>query len=109
HVLFAAVGGTSRQLTQPNRGWTDADWQRTIDDLRDRGLLDAAGEATLAGRALHREIEDATDRAAPDAVAALGAAGADRLVDLLTALSSVIVDDGVVPMPNPIGAPWPPP
>lgn len=109
HVLFAAVGGTSRQLTQPNRGRTDAERQRTVDHLRERGLVDAAGAATAAGRALHRAIEDTTDRAVPDVVAALGAVGAARFVDLLTALSTVIVDDGVVPMPNPMGAPWPPP
>ena len=109
HVLFAAVGGTPRDLTQPFRGWTDADWRRAVDDLRTRGLVDASGTATDAGRALRGEIEAATDRAAPDVVAALGAAGADRLVDLLTSLAAVVVEAGVVPVPNPMGSPWPPP
>ena len=109
HVLFAAVGGTPRDLTQPHRGWTDADWQRTVDDLRGRRLVDASGAATTAGRALRAEIEDTTDRAAPDVVAALGAASADRLVELLTGLSAVVVEAGVVPVPNPMGSPWPPP
>lgn len=109
HVLFAAVGGTPRGLTQPHRGWTDEEWQGTVDALRSRGLVDRSGLATDAGHALRREVEDATDRAAPDAVTALGPAAADRLIELLVRLSAPVVDAGLVPVPNPMGAPWPPP
>jgi hypothetical protein len=109
HVLVAATGATARDVTQPNRGWSDADWDRAREALADRGLVDADGVATEAGRSLRATVEDATDRSALAPWAALGATRTERLRAVLAPLSARLVDRGVVTLPNPIGAPWPPP
>jgi|RhiMethySRZTD1v2_1073278.scaffolds.fasta_scaffold08303_4 helix-turn-helix protein len=109
HVLFAAVGGSARSLTQPNRGWTDDDWDARVADLTARGLVARDGHATEQGRRTRAAVEAATDRVALDPATVLGPAGAARLLALLTDLSGRVVQAGVVPVPNPMGAPWPPP
>ncbi|HEY7069061.1 MAG TPA: hypothetical protein VH479_03065 [Acidimicrobiales bacterium] len=107
HVLAAATGGAPRALTQPNRGWSDEDWDARVADLAARGLLGPAGEATDAGRALHAEVEDATDRAAAGPWRALGDRRAEDLAADLVPLARKLVDTGPVPVPNPMGAPRP--
>jgi hypothetical protein len=109
HVLLAATGGSARDVTQPHRGWSDADWVRARAALADRGLVDADGVATAAGHSLRATVEDATDRSALAPWAALGADRTERLRALLAPMSARLVDRGVVTLPNPIGAPWPPP
>lgn len=44
------------------RGWSQEDWDAATGRLRERGLLDAAGEFTERGVALREEIEQETDR-----------------------------------------------
>jgi hypothetical protein len=107
HVLAAAAGGTPRALTQPNRGWTDADWAAAVDGLRERGLVDAGGRATEAGLRLRDQVEATTDRAALAPWQALGDERSERLRTALMGLSGRVVAAGVVPVPNPMGAPWP--
>ena len=107
HVLAAAVGAPPRAVTQPNRGWSDDDWGAATDDLRARGLVDRAGEATTQGRQLRAEVEASTDRSALGPWRALGESRTDLLHGQLARLAGQIVDAGVVPFPNPIGAPPP--
>ncbi|HEX9992740.1 MAG TPA: hypothetical protein VGB14_07425 [Acidimicrobiales bacterium] len=106
-VMAAAHGGAPRALTQPNRGWTDEEWGATVAALAERGLVDQAGGPTAAGAAVHRQVEDATDRAALPAYAALGEDGAARLHALLAPLAARVVAAGLVAYPNPMGAPPP--
>jgi hypothetical protein len=107
-VLADVYGRAPRRLTQPNRGWTDDEWDAAAAALAERGLVGPAGSPTADGERLHRGVEDATDRAAlPAFAAALDAAAAARLVDLLEGLSGRVVDAGVVPFPNPVGVPRP--
>ncbi|WP_206791203.1 hypothetical protein [Amycolatopsis sp. MtRt-6] len=121
HVLaavHAGLGGLETTLThigdgvisradiQPHRGWPDAEWDAAADRLRARGILDAGGGLTVAGRELRRRIEDDTDRLAAAPVAALGP-DVERLLALAVPLSRAIVDSGLVTVPNPVGVPRP--
>jgi hypothetical protein len=107
HALMAAAGATPRELTQPNRGWTDDEWAVAVDGLRARGLVDAGGGLTDAGRRLRQEVEATTDRLSLAPWQALGADRTDQLRAALRTLSGRVIDAGVVPVPNPMGAPWP--
>ncbi|MGV9360538.1 SCO6745 family protein [Amycolatopsis sp. NPDC003731] len=99
-------GVLARGDIQPHRGWTDAQWDEATDRLRARGILDADGVLTDAGRALRRGVEDDTDRLAAAPVAALGP-DVDRLLALAVPLSRAVIDRGLVTMPNPVGVPRP--
>lgn len=107
HVLAAAVGATPRENTQPHRGWSDDEWAAAEDGLRARGLVDDAGAATAAGHRLRDEVEAATDAAAAGPWRALGDERAARLRAALTPLARRVVDVGMMPVPNPMGAPRP--
>ena len=107
HVLAAATGGTPRDQTQPYRGWTDDDWAAAGDRLRARGLVDEGGTATAAGRRLRAEVEAATDAAAAGPWRALGPDRTARLRAALTPLARRVVEVGMMPVPNPMGAPRP--
>jgi hypothetical protein len=62
-VLRHALHGGREQL-QPNRGWTDADWDAAGRALTTRGWLDDDGRPTAAGTAAHRAVESRTDQLA---------------------------------------------
>jgi hypothetical protein len=97
HVAAVEVGGVPREALQPNRGWSDEEW----DDARTRlAGLDLAD--------LRMRVEIRTDRLAVGPWAHLGTEGTNRLAALLRPLAERIVASGEVPVPNPMGAPWPP-
>jgi hypothetical protein len=106
-VTFVATGAISREIIQPTRGWTDEDWQQSVRRLQARGLLDRDGRLTKTGGALRRDVEDLTDRLAAAPVERLGETGVKRAIDLAAPISRHLIDSGVVPVPNPIGAPRP--
>jgi len=106
-VTFAATGAITRAAIQPSRGWTDEDWAQASRRLRARGLLDTGGRLTKTGGALRREVEDLTDRLAAGPVERLGSTGVERAITLATPASRHLMDAGVIPVPNPIGAPRP--
>ncbi len=106
-LTLVATGAVPREAIQPNRGWTDDDWDESVLRLQAAGLLDDGGQLTEAGRALRRTIEDATDRLAAAPVERLGPARAERVIDVAAPISRRLIDDGLVPVPNPIGAPRP--
>ena len=74
--------------------------------LAPTGLVDVGG-ATEVGRRLRDEVEATTDRLALAPWRALGEERSERLRAALMTLSGQVVAAGVVPVPNPIGAPWP--
>ena len=53
-----------REVAQPNRGWTDEEWDAATTRLQDRGWLDEDGTVTDAGRDARRQIEVHTDELA---------------------------------------------
>jgi hypothetical protein len=95
----------SRDTMQPIRGWTDEEWDAARERLAGRGLVDADGSITDAGRAVHAAVEAATDQAATRPWELLGDAGVAELVEVLTPLAVACAQ--VVPYPSPIGVPRP--
>jgi hypothetical protein len=85
------------------RGWTEQEWAAGADRLRDRGLLDLAGEPTAHGRELRAEIEASTDRSAATGLRALDDAALRDLLDALGPLARSVADAGAVPYPNAMG------
>ncbi|MGC0419424.1 SCO6745 family protein [Embleya sp. AB8] len=106
-LTHAATGNVPRDLLQSSRGWSDAQWELARRRLVARGLLDRDSRLTKTGGALRRDIEHATDRLAADPVTLLGAAGVEEAITLATPLARHLVDSGLIPVPNPIGAPRP--
>lgn len=106
-VTFVATGAITREIIQPTRGWDDDDWQQSSRRLQASGQLGRGGRLTRMGGALRREVEDLTDRLAAAPVERLGETGVKRAIDLAAPVSRCLIDNGVVPVPNPIGAPRP--
>ena len=83
---------------QSNRGWSAQDWADAQARLRERGLLDAAGELTERGFALRRQIEAETDRLDSGPYRALGAVGTRRLTELAGTLAKRALAAGALPL-----------
>jgi hypothetical protein len=105
HVGMVAAGALSREVLQPNRGWTDEEWDAATARLHDRAWLDDDGALTELGRAVRNGIERHTDELALRPWQALGDAKSERLAELASSLTERVVDGGGFPVPNPIGVP----
>lgn len=105
HVLAAATGATTVEQLQPNRGWSEEQWQAARARLRARGLVTAAGDLTEQGRAAHAAVDGLTDRLAAPPWEHLGPDGAARLTAAMTPLLDAIEASAVLPYPNPMGLP----
>lgn len=101
-VSFAGVGAAPVE-TFASRGWSAEEWGAARERLVARGLLDADGTATEAGRELRAEAERRTDELAAAPWAALGAEGRDRLADLLGPLWVEALGSGLLPGQNTLG------
>jgi hypothetical protein len=106
-VTNVATGAVTRELLQSNRGWSDDEWDDSERRLRERGLLHPDGGLTATGAELRHRLEETTDRLAAGPVERLGPAGTGRALALATPLGRRVIDDGPVPVPNPIGVPRP--
>jgi hypothetical protein len=106
-LTFAATGAITKAMVQSSRGWSDDDWTASARRLAARGLLDSGGRLTKTGGALRRDVEELTDRLAAGPVERLGPTGVERAIELATPVSRHLVDTGVIPVPNAIGAPRP--
>lgn len=62
-VTHVASGELPRAFAA-SRAWTDDEWAAAEDGLRGRGLMDASGALTDAGRASRQWVEDRTDELA---------------------------------------------
>jgi hypothetical protein len=107
-VLTAAGGRAPAELLRTARKWSEADWAAATEQLAARGWVSADGTITEAGRAARHEIELATDRLALQPYADLGPDRVDELFGALRRLGDIVYAAGGVPVPNPVGAPWPP-
>ena len=74
-----------------SRAWDDASWEAADASLRDRGWLDADGDITDAGRAGRTDIERRTNEDSRAMWAAVGEAGAARLVEVLTPATKALL------------------
>ncbi len=90
--------GWTREVLQPIRGWTDADWDAATARLTERGLLSPGGAATAAGTARYQQVEDATDAAAARPWSRLTPARAAELAELLRPVAAACA--AALPFPS---------
>ncbi|MFI9817431.1 SCO6745 family protein [Saccharothrix variisporea] len=86
-VLFGADKGLEASYLRKARGWSDEEWAAAERSLTERGLFDGEprdGGLTPAGRALREDVERRTDAAAEAPWRALGTAGTERFLELMT-------------------------
>lgn len=105
HLMAAASGATTAAQLQPNRGWSDEQWHTAQTRLRQRGLLNVAGELTEQGRQTHGAVDELTDRLATSPWDRLGPAGIQQLVAAMTPMVDAIDAARALPYPNPMGLP----
>ncbi|NOX31902.1 MAG: hypothetical protein GXP35_17940 [Actinobacteria bacterium] len=96
-VLHAATGQVTEAVLRSSRRWPDADWASGVDALQRRGLLEADGTFSDAGRLFRDDIEQRTDDASQPLVDAVGDASAQRLCDLLVPIRSGLLGAKVFP------------
>lgn len=90
-VMTLATRAAPAELVA-TRAWSDTQWAASLAGLRERGLVDADGRATEAGRAHREKVECETDRLALAPLRALGLDGCQRLRELVRPLSSTIAE-----------------
>ena len=95
-VSHAAEGEVAAGVLRATRSWTAAAWTAAEQRLQQRGLLDAEGAFTAAGRALRQQVEDQTDILARPAYEVLGIGGCERLRQLGRPLSQAVVSGGLL-------------
>jgi hypothetical protein len=105
HVLIALEQGTDPTDLQRTRGWTADDWDAAVGRLRERGLVDDAGDLSPAGRELRADAERTTDHLAAHPWHGLDEVERTRVVELLTPAATAVSHAGVIRYPNPMGLP----
>ncbi|RCG27657.1 hypothetical protein DTL70_04855 [Streptomyces diacarni] len=101
-VSFAAVGAAPVE-NFASRGWSAQEWAAAGRRLAARGLVDADGAATDAGRALRHEVERRTDESAAAPYRALGDAGCARLAQLSRPVLAAVLETGLLPTHSTLG------
>ncbi|WP_328563881.1 SCO6745 family protein [Streptomyces coelicoflavus] len=97
-VTHTATGkGMAPKWIFTTRGWTQEEWDAATGRLRERGLVDAAGELTEAGTALREGIERETDRLDTAPYTHLGAEGVARLTELGSVFARAALGAGAFP------------
>jgi hypothetical protein len=96
-VLHAASGEVTSEALRVSRGWSTEAWAEAVEGLRVRGLVDAEGALTPAGREFRGRIEERTDVAAEGPWAALGEDKRARYVELARPLSRAVAAAGMIP------------
>jgi hypothetical protein len=100
-LAWRAAVDLDRQVLQPNRGWTDEEWDAAVRRLVERGWLDADGSPTPAAVAARDRVERTTDDLAAAPWRRLGAERTARLAGLLRPIAAAA--GKYLPQPNPIG------
>ncbi|MFF2774903.1 hypothetical protein ACFVU3_08335 [Streptomyces sp. NPDC058052] len=101
-VSFAAVGAAPESVFA-SRGWSEEEWAAARERLAARGLVDAGGAATPAGRELRAEVERHTDERAAAPWEALGPDAVGRLSELLGGPWLAAIGSGLLPSDNTLG------
>ncbi|MCW3839790.1 hypothetical protein ONA70_06730 [Micromonospora yasonensis] len=100
-VSFAAVGAAPVEVFASRR-WTEPEWAAARERLAARGLVDADGTATEAGRRLRDEVERRTDELAAAPWQALGPA-VGRFAQLVAPVTGAVVASGMLPERSTLG------
>lgn len=107
HLLQSAAKGLPAEQLRGVRGWTPEDWADAAQRFTERGLLNGE-QLTDAGRELLDAVESTTDDLAwTGGLQALSVNGVDAVIDALQPAVQAVVSSGVIPYPNPMGAPKP--
>lgn len=93
-VTHAAAGEIPARSLQRSRAWSDDEWAWAVQRLAERGLVDADGAFTDAGRVQREEIEALTDQLAMAPWEAIGEERCARLRELVRPWSREIVSSG---------------
>jgi helix-turn-helix protein len=93
----------ARDALQPNRGWTDEEWEASAATLTDRGLLGADGRITRSGTELLERAEALTDELAQEPWTIAGSEVSARFAELAAPLAGAART--ALPPVNPIGLP----
>ncbi|MER8157650.1 hypothetical protein [Streptomyces sp. NPDC094472] len=97
-VLHNATGTAATSATfMRTRGWSAEQWAAARDRLRERGLLDEAGDLTESGTALRCEAEALTDRLDAAPYDHLGPAATARLTELAGGFTATLRAAGAFP------------
>ncbi|WP_062650137.1 SCO6745 family protein [Streptomyces maremycinicus] len=97
-VLHNATGtAPTSALFMRTRGWSAQQWEDARTRLRERGLLDEAGDLTQAGASLRGEAEALTDRLDAAPYDHLGPAATTRLTELAGGFSRTLRAAGAFP------------
>jgi hypothetical protein len=107
HVLAAGAGQLPGSVLRDYRGWSEEEWAAAAERLRARGWVEADGSLTEAGRTAREVREQRTDDLAMPPWRQLGEEGCVRLLKLLDQPVRLVVENGGVPFPNPVGLPRP--
>jgi len=103
NVLHAAAGRVPKDMIMRSRDYDEGQWGLYHQRLARRGLLDADGELTDAGRNLKQRIEDTTDELALSALNGLDDDEVEALFLALTPITRKVVAAGDVPAATPMG------
>ncbi|MDT5133628.1 MAG: hypothetical protein QOE41_2939 [Mycobacterium sp.] len=103
NLLHAAAGKVERDYIARARHYDETSWNTYQRRLAARGLLDANGALTTAGRELKDHIEHTTDTLALSALDALDDDEVEALFQALTPLTRLVVAGGDIPANTPMG------
>ena len=95
-ISHAGSGDVPAKVLASSRAWPEGDWSAGIEGLAARGIVNADGSLTEAGRAQRDRIELRTDELAVAPYAALGDEKCERVRELARPLSKAIVDSGMI-------------
>ena len=98
-VSHTASGrGFTPAAAQRLRGWSEEQWQASVERLRARGVIEPDGlRLSEAGRQLRDTVEANTDELAIAPWRQLGATGTERVIELGKQLSRVAIANGAYP------------
>jgi hypothetical protein len=104
-VIHEATGEIPSPVLRTSRGWSEAEWGASVEQLAGRGLVEPGEELRLtdAGRINRSSVEERTDALALAAYVPLGDDGCQRLREIGRPLSRAVVDAGLL---NPDPAGW---
>lgn len=98
-VMHVAQGDLwTREALRTTRGYSEEEWQASVDELVERGWLDADEQFTADGLASRQRVEDLTDVLALPAWERLGEDGCARLREICEPLVAAIVANGGFPL-----------
>ncbi|WP_017597942.1 SCO6745 family protein [Nocardiopsis lucentensis] len=93
HVV--AGNALPTKLLKTTRAWSDEEWDRATERLREKGWITDESDPALTpeGRRRRDEIEEATDRSARAPYAVLGSDGCAELAELGAPLSRPLIEE----------------